>query len=65
VQVLAGRGLVAVAVAPRSAPFPELKSDWPVLHNPAYRDRAVPLIYKQFPYAFANAVEDAEARNLY
>jgi pimeloyl-ACP methyl ester carboxylesterase len=38
---------------------------WPVLGNPANWNRAVPLSYEQFRYAFANAVEDAEARDLY
>jgi non-heme chloroperoxidase len=36
-----------------------------VLKNPANRHRAVPLTCDQFRYAFANAVDDAEARELY
>ena len=42
-----------------------LKSAWPVLHNPANRSRAVPLTYDQFRFGFANAVSEAEARQLY
>jgi pimeloyl-ACP methyl ester carboxylesterase len=36
-----------------------------VLGNPANRNRAVPLTYDQFRYAFANAVVEEEARELY
>ena len=38
-------------------PISALKSASPVLGNPANHDRAVPLTYEQFRYAFANAVE--------
>ncbi|MBS0297262.1 MAG: alpha/beta hydrolase [Proteobacteria bacterium] len=72
-QILAGRGLAAATVAIDPAPFrgvlplpfSALKSAFPVLGNPANRDRAVPLTYDQFRYAFANAVDDAEAEALY
>ncbi|MEO7433491.1 MAG: alpha/beta hydrolase [Dokdonella sp.] len=72
-QILAGRGLAAVTVAIDPAPFQgvlplpfsALKSAWPVLGNPANRNRAVPLTYEQFRYAFANAVGEEEARTLY
>ena len=72
-QILAGRGLAAAAVAIDPAPFrgvlplplSALKSAWPVLGNPANRNRAVPLTYEQFRYAFANAVSEEEARELY
>jgi len=72
-QILAGRGLSAVTVAIDPAPFrgvlplpiAALRSSWPVLHNPANRDRAVPLTYDQFHYAFANTVGEEEARELY
>ena len=37
----------------------------PVLRNPANRNRAVPLTYDQFRYAFANAVDEDEAKELY
>jgi pimeloyl-ACP methyl ester carboxylesterase len=72
-QILAGRGLSAVTVAVDPAPFrgvlpvpgSALKSAWPVLQNPANRNRAVPLTFEQFRYAFANAVDEDEARQLY
>jgi pimeloyl-ACP methyl ester carboxylesterase len=73
VQILAGRGLAAVTVAIDPAPFrgvlplpfSALRSAWPVLGNPANRNRAVPLTYEQFRYAFANAVSETEAKELY
>jgi non-heme chloroperoxidase len=72
-QILAGRGLAAVSVAIDPAPFrgvlplpiSALKSAFPVLHNPANRNRAVPLTYDQFRFGFANAVEEDEAKQLY
>src|SRR5262249_35118561 len=42
-----------------------LKSASPVLGNPRNRGRAVPLTYDQFRYAFANAVSENEAKELY
>ena len=72
-QIIAGRGLSAAAVAIDPAPFrgvlplpiSALKSSRPVLGNPANRHRAVPLTYEQFRFAFANAVSEDEARELY
>ena len=72
-QIIAGRGLAAVSVAIDPAPFrgvlplpvSALKSAFPVLGNPANRSRAVPLTYDQFRFAFANAVSEEEARELY
>jgi non-heme chloroperoxidase len=72
-QIVAGRGLSAVTVAIDPAPFrgvlplpfSALKSASPVLGNPANRNRAVPLTYDQFRYAFANAVSEDEAKELY
>ena len=72
-QILAGRGLAAVSVAIDPAPFrgvlplpiSSLKSGFPVLGNPANRNRAVPLTYDQFRYGFANAVSEDEAKQLY
>src|SRR6185295_18947926 len=72
-QIVAGRGLAAATVAISPAPFrgvlPQpfsaLKSASPVLGNPANRNRAVPLTYDQFRYAFANAVTEDEAKELY
>jgi pimeloyl-ACP methyl ester carboxylesterase len=46
-------------------PISALKSASPVLGNPANRNRAIPLTYEQFRFAFANAVGEDEARQLY
>ena len=46
-------------------PFSSLKSAWPVLGNPANRNRAIPLTFEQFRFGFANAVGEDEARELY
>jgi non-heme chloroperoxidase len=72
-QILAGRGCSAVSVAIDPAPFrgalplpiSALKSSSAVLTNPANYNRAVPLTYEQFRYAFANAVGEDEAKELY
>src|SRR6266550_1788289 len=72
-QILAGRGAAAVSVAIDAAPFrgvlplpvSALKSAAPVIGNPANRGRAIPLTYDQFRYAFANAVNETEAMELY
>jgi pimeloyl-ACP methyl ester carboxylesterase len=72
-QILAGRGLSVAAVAIDPAPFrgvlplpiSALKSSAPVLGNPANHGRAVPLTYEQFRFAFANAVSEEEAKELY
>jgi pimeloyl-ACP methyl ester carboxylesterase len=72
-EILAGRGLSAASVAISPAPFrgvlplpfSALRSSSAVLGNPANRHRAVPLTFEQFRYAFANAVDEQEARELY
>lgn len=72
-EILAERGLAAasVAISPAPArgvlplPVSALKSAWPVVRNPANRNRAIPLTYDQFRYAFANAVSEEEAKELY
>src|SRR3954463_7109264 len=72
-MIIAGRGLAAASVAIDPAPFrgvlplpfSALKSAFPVLGNPTNRSRAVPLTYEQFRYAFANAVGEDEAHELY
>jgi non-heme chloroperoxidase len=72
-QIIAGRGLAAASVAVDPAPFrgvlplpiSALKSASPVLGKPANRNRAVPLTYEQFRFAFANAVDEDEAKTLY
>ncbi|MGY5044850.1 alpha/beta hydrolase [Streptomyces sp. 900105755] len=72
-QILAGRGLSVASVAIDPAPFrgvlplpvSALRSSAPVLSNPANRHRAVPLTFEQFRYAFANAVSEEEAKELF
>jgi pimeloyl-ACP methyl ester carboxylesterase len=72
-QILAGQGLSSVTVAIDPAPFrgvlplpfSALKSAWPVLGNPANRNRAIPLTFDQFRFGFANAVSEEEAKELY
>jgi pimeloyl-ACP methyl ester carboxylesterase len=72
-QIIAGRGLSAATVAIDAAPFrgvlplpiSALKSSSAVLKNPANRHRAVPLTAEQFRFAFANAVSEEEAQELY
>ena len=70
-QILAGRGRSVATVAIDAAPFrgvlplpiSALKSAFPVLGNPLNRNKAVPLTYEQFRFAFANVVDEAEARS--
>ena len=72
-QILAGRGRSAASVAIDPAPFrgvlplplSALRAASPALKNPLNRGRAVPLTYEQFRYAFANAVPEDEAHELY
>jgi len=72
-QMLAGQGLAEVTVAIAPAPFrgvlalplSALRAASPVLANPLNRTRAVMLTFEQFRFAFANAVGEQEARELY
>jgi len=72
-QIIADRGLSAATVAIDPGPFrgvlplpvSTLKSAGPVLANPRNRSRAVTLTLDQFKYSWANALTDAEARELY
>lgn len=72
-QIVAGRGSAAVSVAIDPAPFrgvlplpiSALRAARPVLGNPLNRNRAVALTLKQFRFAFANAVSEAEAKQLH
>ena len=65
--------LAAASVAIDSAPFrgvlplpfSALRASAPVLANPLNRHRAIPLTYEQFRYAFASAVSEEEAHELY
>jgi non-heme chloroperoxidase len=72
-QILLGRGIAAAGIAIDPAPikgvwqlpFSALKASFPVLGNPFNLKKAVSLTYDQFRYGFANAVPEAEARELY
>lgn len=72
-QRIAGEGVAAATVAVDPAPFrgvlalplSALKAASPVLSNPLNYERAVGLTFEQFRFAFANAVDEAEARELY
>jgi non-heme chloroperoxidase len=50
-----------------TAPVRPSSPSWcsPALRNPGNRNRAVPLTFDQFHYAFANAVSEDEAKELY
>lgn len=71
--MLAGKGISIATVAISPAPFrgvlplppSALKSSAPVLSNPANYNRAIPLTFEQFHYAFANAVDENEANRLF
>ena len=72
-QMLAGRGLSAATVAIDPGvfrgvlPLPAsvLKSSGPFLVNPLNRRRALTLTFEQFKYAWANALDEKEAKELY
>jgi non-heme chloroperoxidase len=72
-QIIAGRGLSAATVAVDPGPFrgvlplpfSALKSASPVLKNPLNKGRAVTLTLDEFKYGWANALSDAEAKELY
>jgi pimeloyl-ACP methyl ester carboxylesterase len=73
VQMLAGRGLSAATVAIDPGPFrgvlplpiSSLRSSMPVLGNPLNYGRAVTLTLDQFKYGWANALTEAEAKQIY
>jgi non-heme chloroperoxidase len=72
-QMIADRGLSAASVAIDPGPFrgvlplpiSALRSAMPVLKNPLNRGRAVTLTLDEFKYGWANALDDAEAKQLY
>jgi non-heme chloroperoxidase len=72
-EMLAGRGLAAVTVAIDPGvfrgvlPLPPsvLKGVGPLLINPLTRRRAITLSFDQFKYGWANALDEAEAKELY
>jgi non-heme chloroperoxidase len=72
-QIVAGRGLSAATVSISPAPYrgilalpiSSLRVASVALRNPANRKRGVPLTPEQFRYGFANALSEAESRQLY
>jgi non-heme chloroperoxidase len=72
-QMIAGRGLSAATVAIDPGvfrgvlPLPPsvLRSAGPFLINPRNRGRAITLTFDQFKYAWANALDEKEAKELY
>jgi pimeloyl-ACP methyl ester carboxylesterase len=72
-QKIAGVGVSAVTVAVDPAPgrgvlplpASALKSGSPILGNPANARRSVTLTFEEFTYGWANALDEAEARELY
>ena len=72
-QMLAGRGLSAATVAIDPGvfrgvlplPLSALKANGAFLVNPRYRGRAITLTFDQFKYAWANALDEDEAKRLY
>jgi pimeloyl-ACP methyl ester carboxylesterase len=72
-EILAGRGLASGSVVISPAPFrgvlplpfSALRVASAALKNPTNRHKAVPLTYEQFRYAFANAVDEDQAKRLY
>lgn len=73
VQKLLGQGRATAAIAIDPAPIrgvwqlplSALKASFPALGNPLNYRKAVALTEPQFRYAFANAVSDVEARELF
>jgi pimeloyl-ACP methyl ester carboxylesterase len=72
-QLLAHRGLGAAAVSVdgatvrgiRDLPLSTLRSSFGVLRNPLKPDKAVPLRFGQFRYAFGNTLDEDAARQAY
>lgn len=72
-QVILGRGIAAAGIAIDPAPmkgvwqlpFSALRASFPVLGNPFNFKKAKSLTFGQFQYGFANALPEAEARDLY
>ncbi|HEV3229784.1 MAG TPA: alpha/beta hydrolase [Solirubrobacteraceae bacterium] len=66
-----GLGVAGVALSPAPVkgvlrlPLAQLRSAFPVLENPANRNRTVELTRKQFHYAFTNTMTDAESQAAY
>ena len=73
VQILLDRGLGAAGVALNSAPtegvivapLSQLKATFPVLRNPANRNRAVGFTHDQWRDTFTNTFSEADSRAMY
>ncbi|MFJ4984451.1 alpha/beta hydrolase [Streptomyces sp. NPDC088732] len=73
VQILLDRGLGSAGVAIDSAavkgvlplPLSTLRSAWPVLKNPANKNKAVSLTARQFHYAITNTLSEDESAARY
>lgn len=73
VQLLldAGYGTAGVSIdgaavkGVKALPFSEIKATFPVLHNPANKNRAVPITEKDFRYAFTNNLTVQESKAVY
>ncbi|WP_336852235.1 alpha/beta hydrolase [Sinomonas albida] len=73
VQLLldAGYGAAGVSIdgaavkGVKALPFSEIKSTFPVLHNPANRKRAVPITPKEFHYAFTNNLTEEQSQAVF
>ncbi|WP_062291961.1 alpha/beta hydrolase [Demequina phytophila] len=63
------RGAVAIDPAPikgvTALPFSQLKSGFPVLKNPANKNRTVALTAKEFHYSFGNAISEEECNAIF
>jgi pimeloyl-ACP methyl ester carboxylesterase len=72
-EMLAGRGLSAATVAidpglfrgVLSLPVSTIRATGPFLINPLTRGRAITLTFDQFKYAWANALDEDEAKRIY
>jgi non-heme chloroperoxidase len=72
-EMLAGRGLSAATVAidpglfrgVLSLPLSTIRATGPFLINPLTRGRAITLTFDQFKYAWANALDEDEAKRIY
>jgi pimeloyl-ACP methyl ester carboxylesterase len=72
-QICLDHGFGACGVAINSAPtegvpvvpFSQIKSTWPVLHNPANHHRAVGFTLEQWSYAFTNGLPEEQSKALY
>jgi pimeloyl-ACP methyl ester carboxylesterase len=66
-----GHAAAAVAIDPapikgvRALPLAQLRSAFPVLHNPANKHRTVSLTTKQFQYGFGNTLSEDDSNELH